>query len=170
MGRVQTIRKRKTKPLGLSSYLAVEGLPVQRPDEVAVHLIGSQDDGGHCVLVLRRRGGQQRQCGQGDVVLAAGKAALIVAVGAEAKKGAQGEMDASIRVSGRQDNVGVSCRFSCCLLLTLKPARMRLRTPRDREPCAPQYAPALMGSAPSSLSRRHHSGCFRHPACCSVRL
>lgn len=71
----------------MSSYLAVERLPLQRPDEVTVHLIGSQDDGGHRVLVLRCRCGQQGQCGQGDVVLAAGKAALVVAVRAEAEVG-----------------------------------------------------------------------------------
>lgn len=75
-----------------SSYLAVEGLALQRPDEVAVHLIGSQDDGGHRVLVLRRRGGQQGQRGQGDVVLAAGEVALVVAVRAEAAgEGRDGE-------------------------------------------------------------------------------
>lgn len=64
--------------------LAVERLPLQRLDEVAVHLVGPRDDGGHRLLVLRRRGGEERQRRQRDVVLAAGQAALVVAVGAEA--------------------------------------------------------------------------------------
>lgn len=67
--------------------LAVKRLPLQRLDEVAVHLIGPQDDGRHRVLVLRRRSGEERQRRQGDVVLAAGQAALVVAVGAEAAGG-----------------------------------------------------------------------------------
>lgn len=34
-------------------------------------------------MVLRRRGSQERQSGQRDVVLTAGQAALVVAVGAQ---------------------------------------------------------------------------------------
>lgn len=64
--------------------LAGEGCPVQRLDEVCVDLVGSDDDGGHGLLVLRSRGGQERERCKGDVILATGQTALIVAVWAEA--------------------------------------------------------------------------------------
>lgn len=67
--------------------LPVEGRSFQRPDEVGVDLIGSEDDGGHGVLVLRRRRGEERQRGQRDVILTAGQAALVVAVRAQAAAG-----------------------------------------------------------------------------------
>lgn len=94
-----------------SSYLAVERLALQRPDEVAVHLVGSQDDGGHGVLVLRRRGGQQGQRRQRDVVLAAGEAALVVAVRAEAAVGRRAETDGWVRVRRRPAG-SVVCLFA----------------------------------------------------------
>lgn len=51
--------------------LAGEGCPVQRLNEVCVHLVGSDDDGGHGLLVLRSRGGEEGEGRQGNVVLAA---------------------------------------------------------------------------------------------------
>lgn len=78
-----TAQRRLPPPAGCHTHLPVKGRSLQRPDEVTVHLIGSKDDGGHGVLVLRRRGGEQGQSGQRDVVLAAGQTALVVAVGTQ---------------------------------------------------------------------------------------
>lgn len=69
--------------------MAREGCPVQRLDEVCVDLVGSDDDGGHGLLVLWSRGGQERERRQGDVVLAAGQTALVVAVWAQAAQKTQ---------------------------------------------------------------------------------
>lgn len=66
------------------SDLAGERSPVQRFYEVRIHLVGSEDDGGHSILVLWRRGGEERQGCQRDVVLAAGQTTFIVAVRAQA--------------------------------------------------------------------------------------
>lgn len=64
--------------------LAGESCPVQRLNEVCEHLVGSGDDGGHGLLVLRGRGGEEGEGRQGNVVLAAGQTTLIVAVRAQA--------------------------------------------------------------------------------------
>lgn len=77
------VRRRETLAIGFHTDLPVKGRALQRPDEVTVHLVGSQDDRRHGVLVLRRGGGQKRQSSQRDVVLTAGEAALVVAVRAQ---------------------------------------------------------------------------------------
>lgn len=64
--------------------LARESSAVQRLNEVGVHLVCSDNDCRHGLLVLWSRGGQQGQSCQGDVVLAAGQTALIIAVWAQA--------------------------------------------------------------------------------------
>lgn len=87
--RAQTPASARTRPAAAGgerfTHLAAEGRPLQGAEEVAVHLVGSQDDGGHGVLVLRRRRSQQGQRSQRDVVLTAGQAALVVAVRAQAE-------------------------------------------------------------------------------------
>lgn len=64
--------------------LAWEGCPIQRLYKLCVHLIGTDNDGGHGLLVLQRGGGQKRERCQGDVVLDTGQAALVVAVWTQA--------------------------------------------------------------------------------------
>lgn len=66
------------------SYLPTEADPIGGLQELSVDLVGSLDDGGDSVLVLRGGDGQQGKGGQRDVVLAAAEAALIVAVGVQA--------------------------------------------------------------------------------------
>lgn len=65
------------------SHLAAEASPFPRVQEGAVRLVGAGDDGTHGVLVTPRGGGQQREGCQRDVVLAAGQAVPVMAVGAE---------------------------------------------------------------------------------------
>lgn len=67
----------------VAPHLAREGCPIQGPDKVVIHLVGSHDDGGHSLLVLGGGGGQERQGSQGDVVLTARQTALIITVWAE---------------------------------------------------------------------------------------
>lgn len=70
--------------LNRCSDLTREALAVLRLQEAVVHLVGPGDHRGHGVLVARRDDGEQRQSGQGQVVHAAGHAALVVAVRVEA--------------------------------------------------------------------------------------
>lgn len=73
------------------SYLPTEANPVRGLEELRVHLVGSLDDSGDRILVLRGGDGQQGQGRQRDVVLAVAETALIVAVGVQAETGGQGE-------------------------------------------------------------------------------
>lgn len=68
------------------SDLATEASPFCRVQEGAIGLVGTGNDSTHGVLVAPRGGGQQREGGQGDVVLAAGQAVPVVAVGAEPER------------------------------------------------------------------------------------
>lgn len=93
--RVTSNRQRKHTIQKMWTDLAWEGCPVQRLYKVCVHLVGTQNDGGHCLLVLQGRGGQKRESGQRDVVLDTGQAALIVAIWTQAaqktERNTQGE-------------------------------------------------------------------------------
>lgn len=69
---------------GRLSYLPTEANPIRGLEELCVDLVGSLDDSGNRILVLRGGDGQQGQGGQRDVVLAVAETALIVAVGVQA--------------------------------------------------------------------------------------
>lgn len=88
--------------------LAGEGCPIQRLYEICVHLVGSDDDGGHGLLVLWSRGGQEWESCQGDVVLAAGQTTFIVAVWAQAVQKTQIN-NINILERSRQCTEVVSC-------------------------------------------------------------
>lgn len=62
------------------SYLPTEANPIRGLEELCVDLVGSFNDSGHGILVLRGGDCQQRQGGQGHVVLAAVQTALIMTV------------------------------------------------------------------------------------------
>lgn len=69
---------------GRLSYLPTEANAIRGLEELCVDLVGSRNDGGNGILVLRGGDGQQGQRGQRDVVLAAAETALIMAVGVQA--------------------------------------------------------------------------------------
>jgi len=73
-------------PLKAVTDLARECGPIQRFYKVRIHLVGSNNDGGHGLLILRSRGGQERQSCQRDVVLAARQTTFIITVRAQAVK------------------------------------------------------------------------------------
>lgn len=66
------------------SYLPTEANAIRGLEELCVDLVGSLDDGGNRILVLRGGDGQQGQGGQRDVVLAVAERALIMTVGVQA--------------------------------------------------------------------------------------
>lgn len=69
---------------GRPSYLPTEANAIRGLEELCVDLVGSLDDGGNRILVLRGGDGQQGQGGQRDMILAVAETALIVAVGVQA--------------------------------------------------------------------------------------
>lgn len=69
------------------AHLAIEGGALLGFDELTVGLVGSDNDSGHGFLVLRGGRGEQGQRGEGNVILAVGQAALVIAVWAEAAEG-----------------------------------------------------------------------------------
>lgn len=69
------------------AHLPVEGQALLGSDELAVGLVGSDDDCGYSFLVLRGRCRKQRECSEGNVILAVGQAAFVVTIRAEAGQG-----------------------------------------------------------------------------------
>lgn len=69
------------------AHLAVEGGALLGFDELTVGLVGSDNDSGHGFLVLRGGCGEQGERSEGNVILAVGQAALVIAVWAEAGEG-----------------------------------------------------------------------------------
>lgn len=74
-------------PAQLLAHLAIEGGALLGFDELTVGLVGSDNDSGHGFLVLRGGRGEQRECSEGNVILAVGQAALVITVWAEAAEG-----------------------------------------------------------------------------------
>lgn len=81
------------------THLAREGCSFRRLEEVTVHLVGPCDHRGNRLLVLRRGGSQQRQRGEGNVVLAVGQAALIITVWTQAARKGQGYMGLTVQTT-----------------------------------------------------------------------
>lgn len=69
------------------THLTSEALPFLRLQEAVVHLVGTGNYRRHRVLVAGGDNGEEREGGQGQVVHAAGHAALVVAVGVQAGGG-----------------------------------------------------------------------------------
>lgn len=67
--------------------LSAEASALRGAQEGRVGLVGAGDDGGHGALVSGGRGGQKGQGSQWNVVLGAGQAVAVMAVGAQAGGG-----------------------------------------------------------------------------------
>lgn len=83
--------------------LTRKSLALLRLKEAVVHLVGSGDHGRYGVLVTWRDDSQEREGSQGQVVHAAGHAALIVAVGVQTRGGrGYSRVDSKERKQGRK--------------------------------------------------------------------